>query len=75
MSEWNFPEPEPVGYINGVSVPAGTNFVDAVSQVARNLHLASAHIKVNGEEVTPANAPSVVEDGDQISLEPYDKAA
>ena len=60
--------------INGVAVPVGTNFVDAVSQVARNTSVISFRVKVGGVEVGPANAPATITEGMVVTLEPYDKA-
>lgn len=61
----------------GVSpLPIGSPFAEAIRKLAQELGVTHFRVFLAGVEVLdPAQAPVVVEEGMDISLFPYDKAA
>jgi len=48
----------------------GTDFVDAVREVANELGINKFDVKLNGEFVEPAEAPNELSSGDTVVIEP-----
>jgi hypothetical protein len=63
-------------FVNGSYVPVtpGTNFISAITDVAKNAGLGKFRVFLNGSEFTPEDAPELVGDGDKIELRRYDQA-
>lgn len=62
--------------VNGSERPleAGLTFAEAVKSTARDAGLGKFRVFLNGSEIRPADAPSVIEEGMQVELKPYDVA-
>jgi len=62
--------------VNGsdVAINPGDNFVDTVKSVARDSNMGKFRLFLNGSEISPKDAPSVVEQGMALELRPYDVA-
>ena len=62
--------------INGVSVPAGTPFREAVIEAAiAQGYTGAVRVYLNGVElVNPNDAPEVLAPGDAVTTTPFDKA-
>jgi hypothetical protein len=62
--------------VNGSELPlqAGATFADAVKSTARDAGLGKFRVYLNGSEIRPQDAPSVVEEGMKLELKPYDVA-
>ena len=62
--------------VNGsdLQLTPGANFVDTVKSVARDSQMGKFRLFVNGNEMKPSEAPSVVEEGMKLELRPYDVA-
>lgn len=57
-----------------VDVQPGSNFKDLILETARNAGLGKFSVMLNDSEISPSDAPSVVEEGSHIELLPFDIA-
>jgi hypothetical protein len=62
--------------VNGSSIDlnAGDDFVTVVKNVARDANFGKFRLFLDGNEISPASAPSTIEDGMHLELRPYDVA-
>ena len=61
--------------VNGTEYVAGSSFVEAVNKEAHTKGLRSFRVFLNGTElVGPTGAPTALNAGDEVKLQPYDKA-
>lgn len=60
--------------INGTTIASGGDFRTTVADKARELGYSNFRVSVNGAEVSPTEAPSLVAPGSAIDVRPYDKA-
>ena len=62
--------------VNGsdVAVEPGTDFVTTVKENARAANLGKFRLYLDGTEISPAEAPSVFEEGMKAEMRPYDVA-
>ena len=84
MSGWNVAVPvTPVtsgttitvnGSTQNIYSKVGESFGDVVTEYARNANMGKFRVFVNGSELLPENAPTVIVAGSRIELKPYDVA-
>jgi len=62
--------------VNGSNQPLeeGASFMNAVKSVALQAGFGKFKVFLNGQEVRPSTAPSVVEAGQRVELRPFDEA-
>jgi len=63
-------------FVNGsyVTIEPGQEFIPAIKEVARNAGLGKFRVFLDGEEFTPEDAPTYVEEGFKVELRKYDQA-
>lgn len=55
-------------------VEEGSNFLNAVKNVARNAGFGKFKVYLNGIEVKPSSAPSEIRPEDRVEIRPFDEA-
>jgi hypothetical protein len=62
--------------INGssVAIEPETNFREAVGEYALNAGFNKYRVYLNGEEVRPSTAPTIINEGDRVEIRAYDAA-
>lgn len=62
--------------INGanINVDPGSNFKEVIKAKAEEAGLGKFRVFLNGNEIKPSNAPSVIEEGMRMEVRPYDIA-
>jgi chaperone required for assembly of F1-ATPase len=62
--------------VNGseLQLNPGADFVNTVKSVARDSQMGKFRLFLDGNEIKPSEAPSVVEEGMKLELRPYDVA-
>ena len=62
--------------VNGSETPvnAGDDLKEVVLNAAREAGYQKFHLFIDGEEVLPSNAPTLVEEGMTLEIRPYDVA-
>ena len=67
---------DPYVSINGqnIRLEAGANFVDTVKNISRDAGFGKFRTYLNGEEIKPSQAPSMINEGDRLEIRAYDVA-
>ena len=62
--------------VNGTSLPieVGSNFTEVVRNTALDAELGKFNLYLNGEKISPSEAPDTISDGDRLEIRPYDVA-
>ena len=62
--------------INGAQEPVepGRSFREVVGEFALNAGFGKYRVLLNGDEVKPAQAPALINEGDKVEIRAYDKA-
>lgn len=62
--------------VNGadIMVEAGSDFGETITQVAKDANFGKFRCYLDGNEITPDNAPSVIAEGSKMEIRPYDIA-
>ena len=62
--------------INGAQEPVqpGRDFREVVGEFALSAGFGKFRVLLNGEEINPAQAPALINEGDKVEIRAYDKA-